>query len=352
MKAAPPPGPGNKGVDLLLRHELPPSQISTKDSSIDANRIARWLDGGVTEEEREDFQFEAAASTRTRRILRHFDKHTPTHPHELRRAEDSSAWPWLIGFIPIILVAIWFLRSPTSGVQHAIENRLEREAAALGFRPLTLRELLTSPPPLQVQGASDEVPLVTAQSPVGHVLAPQLAFRWTPADRPGVVVVRHVTGTIVCQVRGRAPLPLPSNYADQLEAGDTYIWELAPLDGSVAAIPRTFTMAGRTQRAQFARLRTTVHGKPLEQLLIAHYALRKDHVLAAEEPARRWLEQNPDSELALATLWQVLTRLESPEAKHIAQRLFDDNNNPRTRDGVGSSGTRLRNDASSSDTKD
>lgn len=337
MKAPTPVAQANKSLDMLVRNELPPSQLLEDDRAIDANRLASWLDNGMTLGERQIFGFEAALSTRTRRLLCKLKDHEPVAPAELKYAHDTSGAWWLLLLLPIAAIAAWLLHGPVEDGAAPIEHRLYRKAEALGFRAIPLRELLKAPPPL-VDAKHGSDPSVHAVWPQGHVLdRRRLSFEWVPADVEGQITVRHVSGTITCQLQGQAPLHVPRRYEKHFNDGETYIWELTPTDGSDAAIPRSFTLARDAEREHFEEFQAKIEADRLGQLLTAHYALSLDHLQAAAVAAKRWVDLHPKSAIGLATLWQTLRRVDSPEAKFVRTRLEEQYRSLRKSDGSGAS---------------
>ncbi|MCB9883602.1 MAG: hypothetical protein H6834_17575 [Planctomycetes bacterium] len=332
---------GNKSgasIDRALRANLPPDQPDDDHRPIDTNRLASWLDGGMTQDELETFDARTAVSHRTRRILRMFEGHVPIPAPELSATTSRRTWPWLALATVAASIVVWLtIRASTTNGRSEMQI-LASEARSLGFQAIPLHELLDKPPALEVvHQPGQDLPEARPESrlralwPSGHVLDPNIVFHWSPPQMESLVIVRHVSGTILCQARGKSPLRLSPDHARLLTPGQTFIWELSAQGASLgddpaagfpleSSTPRIFTIAGDGERAHFREFQERARNRPLEDLLVAHYALRLDHVRQAEQPARRFLAREPDSRLGLATLWQALSRLESPEADAVLRR--------------------------------
>lgn len=322
-RAAVSESPINASLDLFMRHELPPAELIENGMEIDANRVASWLDDGMTSDERELFKFEAALSSNSRRLICRFQDHEAVLPPELETPKQRSALAIaLVVALPLAGLAFTFTKLPENTPERTTEAQLEQDARDLGFDALPLSELLEAPPPLVIREDEATSPL-RAIWPQGHVLQRRIRFRWTPPKIRGQVTVRHVSGTIVCHVAGESPLNVPPRSRALLQAGETYIWELTPTDGAAAATPRSFTLAGDAEREHFQQFITRASASPMAELLIAHYALRLDHLDEAQAATQRWLERHPEDVLGLATLWQTLKRLESPVAGAVKVRLHE-----------------------------
>lgn len=321
--------PISPAIERILKSSLPPRSLEQESEvegsgDLDSNRIASWLDGGMAPLEAARFAAAAAVSRRTRRILQAFENHKRVAAPEFFEGTRRSALPWALAAMVVMVATLGLSLWPSAGAPLSEEASLAIEAQRLGFKPLSLEEALAAPPRFDAAAPRDTT--LQALWPSGHVLERNVLFQWSPPTTKGLVIVRHVSGTILGQARGAAPLRLPPDLKDALVEGQTYIWELSPLETNTqesdelaftASTPRIFTMAGNGERDHFREFLTRVGTGPLAKLATAHYALRLDHLRQAEEAAREHLATNPTSRLGLATLWQVLSRLESPEAASV-----------------------------------
>ncbi|MEW6743394.1 MAG: zf-HC2 domain-containing protein [Planctomycetota bacterium] len=199
-----------------------------------------------------------------------------------------------------------------------LSERLAREYAGTfgGFRPLGSSERLSSGPgPLR----SDLVALPVY--PAGKILERTPAFRWETTDPEAlrqVTLVPDETGepALTSPGRGRSAA-FPPEWKP-LEPGKGYAWTVTGAGSPNRPVYRWFELAHPSLAARFERAAAILRGEgevpaQLQEVLLAHFAVRNGLLGEAEAAARAHLAAFPDDALGRETLQYVLRALGATE---------------------------------------
>jgi hypothetical protein len=159
-------------------------------------------------------------------------------------------------------------------------------------------------------------------SPAEVVLSTRPAFAWVAVRGIAeyeVRLEREDGATLFTRTTSRPSIEFPGDVAP-LEPGARYAWTVgvdAVLGGRTES-RRAFEVASEAAASAFRRAAQAVAGRApedLRDLLVAHWALRRDLLEEAERFARAHVERHPADRAGRETLLHVLRRQGTPEAE-------------------------------------
>ena len=186
------------------------------------------------------------------------------------------------------------------------------------FRPLTQAERLSLEP------GRERGSRVTLIHPRGTILEVRPVCRWYGGA--GVTDVRiqllsDEMATLWERPVDSSPLPFPAEAAP-LEPGSTYLWRVqyATPFSETEKVIQDFKVASTAEQEDYEAARAEIDATvpdALEKLVLAHYAIRRGYLGAAEAAARTHLTVHPGSQVGQETLYHILVKQGSPEAQQI-----------------------------------